>query len=220
MKVRSKDKKIIIFRDIVQVLFVAFFVLLMVIGKLQLWFVVFFGGVILSLFFGRLYCGWACPMFITMKWSNIVRGLFKMKKFNVNRLVKLKFVRYIFFAGFIGLLIIQKKLGLDLPVLMYLTAAAILFTLIFEEDAWHCAVCPFGTVFDNVKRVKLPSLKLQIDQSKCIACGLCKKVCSAGAVELSVDDGGKRVFTIDNRRCLLCLECKVKCPADAIFYRG
>lgn len=51
----------------------------------------------------------------------------------------------------------------------------------------------------------------QVDEEKCTACGICKRVCPYGAIEL----GPKPVF--DHKRCSGCWACYNHCPTQAIF---
>lgn len=54
---------------------------------------------------------------------------------------------------------------------------------------------------------------LEIDQTKCTACGLCQEVCPCEAV---VKDGD--FYYIDSTLCVECEVCIEECPAKAIAY--
>ncbi|MDD4334181.1 MAG: NADH-quinone oxidoreductase subunit NuoF [Desulfotomaculaceae bacterium] len=55
-------------------------------------------------------------------------------------------------------------------------------------------------------------LDYTIDEAKCAACGLCAKVCAAGAIT-----GARgKPYRIDPDKCLKCAACEAKCPKDAI----
>lgn len=62
------------FRTISQILFLAIFVFLLIIGKNMLWMALFAIGVLVSIFFGRFYCGWVCQM------GTLLRGMSYIKK--------------------------------------------------------------------------------------------------------------------------------------------
>src|SRR5690554_2750481 len=51
----------------IRLVFLALFFVLVVTKRFQLWLVLYLAGVILSLFFGRIYCGYICPMNTVMR---------------------------------------------------------------------------------------------------------------------------------------------------------
>ncbi len=55
-------------------------------------------------------------------------------------------------------------------------------------------------------------LDYTVDEAKCAACGLCAKVCAAGAIT-----GARgQPYRIDPEKCLKCAACVAKCPKNAI----
>lgn len=61
------------FRTISQILFLAIFVFLLIIGKNMLWMALFAIGVLVSIFFGRFYCGWVCQMGTLFKGNELYK---------------------------------------------------------------------------------------------------------------------------------------------------
>jgi NADH:ubiquinone oxidoreductase subunit F (NADH-binding)/(2Fe-2S) ferredoxin/NAD-dependent dihydropyrimidine dehydrogenase PreA subunit len=55
-------------------------------------------------------------------------------------------------------------------------------------------------------------LKFEVDEEKCVKCGLCFKQCPADAIEWEK----KKPAFIDKSKCIKCLTCITECPADAI----
>jgi len=51
-----------------------------------------------------------------------------------------------------------------------------------------------------------------VDETKCLGCGLCVKTCPAGAVRL----GEKRTAAVDDLVCGGCYKCVRRCPVQAI----
>jgi len=58
----------------------------------------------------------------------------------------------------------------------------------------------------------------EVDESKCIACGLCEGICTYGAIKVTQDEKGKkaRSFAVN---CLGCGTCAAGCPMKAIAMR-
>ena len=54
-------------------------------------------------------------------------------------------------------------------------------------------------------------IRVKCDESKCISCGKCRKVCP---MEVDMLDPSKR--RKNGTECILCLECKRNCPVDAL----
>ncbi|MDY0042731.1 MAG: mercury methylation ferredoxin HgcB [Desulforhabdus sp.] len=53
---------------------------------------------------------------------------------------------------------------------------------------------------------------LQLDQSKCIGCGMCTVVCPHAVLSMN----GKRAHIVERDACMECGACAQNCPAEAI----
>ncbi|WP_416390150.1 NADH-ubiquinone oxidoreductase-F iron-sulfur binding region domain-containing protein [Tepidibacter hydrothermalis] len=86
----------------------------------------------------------------------------------------------------------------------------ILSTLKYFEDEFISHIedktCPSG-VCNNL-------LKVVISDEKCVACGICAKICPVNAISGQVK---KPPFIIDQDTCIKCGACIPKCPVDAIY---
>ncbi|OGU57715.1 MAG: NADH-quinone oxidoreductase subunit I [Ignavibacteria bacterium GWF2_33_9] len=67
-----------------------------------------------------------------------------------------------------------------------------------------------------------PVLVLEEDGGRCVACGLCSRVCPALAIEVQPDETDKekerfpKLFEINMLRCIFCGFCEEVCPEEAI----
>ncbi|MDD4169982.1 MAG: NADH-quinone oxidoreductase subunit NuoF [Desulfotomaculaceae bacterium] len=66
-------------------------------------------------------------------------------------------------------------------------------------------ICPAGVCKEL--------LTYQVDEEKCIACGLCAKACAVGAIS----GAPKQPYQIDPQKCVKCASCVAKCPKKAIL---
>jgi ferredoxin len=57
---------------------------------------------------------------------------------------------------------------------------------------------------------------LQIDDVKCIGCGLCLQVCPHEVFMIRQD----KAFIVDKNRCMECGACAMNCPTDAVTVRA
>ncbi len=164
------------------------------------------------LLFGRGWCGYAC-------WTAMVLDFLPYKAPRQPR-KKLGWIRYIVFAVsliFVAALFLAHVGNLEKIMfwaflignaLYYGVGIALAFAL--KDNRAFCKyICPI-TVF--LKPMSYFSLtRITCDKSKCVSCGMCKKVCP-----MDVD------MTVSSRRrsngteCILCMECVKICPKDAL----
>jgi NADH-quinone oxidoreductase subunit I len=93
---------------------------------------------------------------------------------------------------------------------------------------WHLGFGKEITQQYPEQRPKLPPAShgcLQLDQEKCIACGLCANACPNNVIKIKSvrDEQKKRVLTeyrVKLGQCLFCGLCVESCPQDALFWQG
>ena len=203
-----------ILRIVIEILSLLFVVLLVKNDKLQLWLVIFIAGVVISLFAGRLFCGWICPMNTIFRVINFIYGKLKIKRLKTPKILNNKVFRLIFLILLFGSMITIKILGFDFNMLLYIILFSVILTLIFQEEFWHRHLCPFGTILSLTS--KKAKLKLSINEDDCIACGKCQKVCPTLSI-ITLENKKRRNI---NNECLLCLQCVDACPADVCQITG
>lgn len=237
---KNKAKKTNTLRGVVQGLALLLFAVMTVTGKLQLWFIVFAAaGLAGSVFFGRIYCGWICPMGSLMRAQSWIYTKLRIQRWKIPSLLKGKtgsVMRWGFLFLFLGLMVMVQRQGKPVPVLLYLTAAAVIVSLFFEEAFWHTRICPFGTLLSVSSRASKRGI--HVDQAVCISCGKCEQVCpthsmhaapveqlSDQSTDQSTDERTdlkrkkprpKRINTANE--CLVCTQCGTVCPVSAIQY--
>ena len=89
------------------------------------------------------------------------------------------------------------------PILITVVVLSILFYRPFCK--W---ICPLGAIYSLFNKVSL--LNIKVEDSKCIGCGQCSKVC-----KMDVDVCKHP----DHPECIRCGACIKACPKDAIHYR-
>ena len=164
------------------------------------------------LIFGRGFCGYAC-------WTAMVLDFLPYKTRALPR-KNIGWIRYLTFALsflFVSALFLLKVGNLERIMFWaflignlayYLVGIALAF--LFKDNRAFCKyICPV-TVF--LKPMSYFSLvRISCDETKCISCGKCKKVCPMD-VEMT-DNSRKRKNGTD---CILCMECVKVCPKGAL----
>lgn len=207
------QKKIIFsLRILTEVVFLSLFAVLVYLGKIQLWLAVFGGSALLASVFSRFYCGWICPMNTLFRPVSYLYGKLGIKRLAAPSFLKKPFVRYLFLTAFLLLMIVTKRLGMELPLLAIIVALSVLIILFFEEDLWHNHLCPYGTILHLTSRTALRGV--HIDEGACISCGKCQKICPARAID-TLETKKRKIRKTD---CLTCHECEEVCPTGAIKY--
>jgi ferredoxin-type protein NapH len=176
-----------------------------------------------GLFFGRAFCGWACPF------GTFHDILSKPAKRKIKAIPQVKFVMLalvIILAWWTSDTIFCKFCpsgslfaaipaplfysGLGLGPFFYVhlltLAAAIIVALIFSRF-WCRYLCPFGTIgiFN-----KTSILTINHDASQCTGCKDCLEVCPMGIEELTAV--GK------STDCILCGRCVDTCPTACLKF--
>lgn len=201
-----------VFQIILQIIFLALFAFLVITEKVQLWMAIFVLGLVLSLFFSRLYCGWACPINALTGSVAWLKKKLKIKNARIPTVLKKPAIRYIVLGLFVAMFAFTMISGKKLPVLPALLIIGVVLTLFFPEELWHRYLCPYGTLFHLISRK--PFLSMRIDQNACTNCGACSRVCPAAAIDKKAEN-----HVIKEDACLVCFDCSPICKQKAISYR-
>ena len=194
--------------------------------------------IVVSLWFGPLFCGWLCP---AGAFSEYLSRLLPDKyKINWAQLVPLVPLRYGFFLGFLGSIILGlgipcsycnyyaleifvgylhtgQLLNSSLSLLMTFVVSNIFLGLFTKGGRGYCnLLCPVGTMCSlmHVPGQLVPgAFGMQVDKKLCVGCGLCSKKCPMQAV--SITQGKAQII---RHHCIVCGQCRKACPRKAIAY--
>lgn len=164
------------------------------------------------LVFGRGWCGYAC-------WTAMILDLLPYKAPQQPR-KKWGFIRYIVFVlsfVFVSALFLAQVNHMERimfwafligNVLYYIVGIVLAFAL--KDNRAFCKyICPITVFLKPMSYFSL--LRIRCDESKCVSCGKCKKVCPMN-VDMT-DNSRKRE---NARECILCFECTKACPKGAL----
>lgn len=187
-----------------------------------------------GLLFGRMICGWLCPVGLgqellykiktpKLKKSKATRVLSYFKYFVLIAFVVIVplsfaipgFCEYICpagtFEGGLGLLLNPENEALlsNLGPLFswkFTLLVIIIVASIFIFRVFCRFICPLGALYGFFSKIALLGVKL--DENKCTNCGLCVGVCKMD------------VKKVGDHECISCGECISVCPTKAITWKG
>lgn len=164
------------------------------------------------LIFGRGWCGYAC-------WTAMILDLLPYKQPKTER-KKIGFIRYIMFAlafVFVCALFLAQIGNIEkimfwsflIGNILYYALGIILAFVLKDNRAFCKYICPITVFLKPMSYFSL--MRIKCDESKCVSCGKCKKVCPMN-VDMT-DNSRKR---INGTECILCMECVENCPKGAL----
>ncbi len=199
---------------IVRLLFLGLFLFVIVNGKMQLWLIIFAISLIAALLFGRIFCGYICPMNTIMRPVNWLSRKLKWQTNKKPRVLGSGWLAIALLAISIPLMLAAKRiLQRDIPVLVIFLILSAIVTLRYKPEVFHNLICPFGVLQKITGRFALYGEG--VDASACTGCHKCEKVCPAEAIKI---DASTRKATINSALCHQCQDCAMTCPFDAISY--
>ena len=195
-------------------------------------FIVFVSMFILSMFFGRVWCGYLCPAGGIQECVAMVNNKpAKQKKRDL-----IKFVIWIIWIIGIVVTFILGKNDFKIDPLFqtdhgisvsqinnYIIYYGVLFILVIpsvihgKRASCHyiCWMAPFMIIGGKLGRIlRVPQLHIEVEKDKCVSCGKCNKACPMGLdVKQLVAD--KKMST----ECIQCGACVDECPKKVLKYK-
>ena len=202
--------------NIIRILFLALFIFLLANGKVVLWLALFGVSLVIALIFGRIYCGYVCPMNTLMIPIEWLSKKLKLQTADAPMWLKNGYFTWITLGISIAVMLLSKRLlHIDLPILPFWLVVSVLVTLRYKPEVFHNLICPFGALQRTFGRFARMSEKVFI--SACVGCGLCERVCTSDAIAVS---GPDKKAIINVSLCHQCTNCRQVCPKEAILYTG
>jgi len=199
---------------IIRISFLALFIFLFIKGNIFIWLALFGISLLVALIFGRLYCGYVCPMNTLMIPIEWLSKKLKIQTAKIPKWLEGGYFTWISLGVSVAAMLVGKRLfHLDLPVLPLWLALSVLLTLRYKPEVFHNLVCPFGALEKTFGRFARFSKK--VDPNTCIGCKLCEKVCPSMAIAVS-PDSKKAVIT--TALCHQCTNCSDVCPKGSTRY--
>jgi len=180
--------------------------------------------IILSLIFGRIFCGWFCAFgAFTDLIHQLFKKLFKIN-FQVNPLLDsiLKYAKYLILALIIGLVWTLNRIPAELFTpwtafaqlgelfsgyfvlsFSFLTLILAIVGAVFIERFYCRYLCPLGAILALLS--KISAVKLTKPDIQCHLCKRCGATCPMG-INLN------NAATVADGECIRCLECVTACP--------
>jgi polyferredoxin len=184
-------------------------------GVLPPWFWLPFMVMVLTLFFGRIFCGWICPV-----GGILARLPLREHPIKVNYL--LRKIRYNWLVFLLILLLVS-----NLPLLLtpfhllteemtrlwqgkmpWILSGMLLTGILYFPRFWCIYICPTGLLLAAMARWRY--FRLTIGEN-CVDCSTCEKVCQIQAMKLA-----ERRASED---CMLCGRCWQACPTKTAKWR-
>ncbi len=195
-------------------------------------FIVFVCMLLGSIFFGRIFCGWLCPMGGLQECLCSVNE--KTPKQGWRNYIKIA-IWIVWIAAVIVCFVFRKQeITIDF---FYMTDHGISITEIYNYVIYYgviflvlipavlfgkrvfchyfCWMAPFMIIGIKIRQVlHLPGLHVRLEEKECISCGKCNKSCPMGLNVVELGKGSHDLGT----ECIQCGSCVDHCPKKALSY--
>ena len=195
-------------------------------------FIVFISMLLGSIFFGRVFCGWICPM------GGMQECLFSVNE-NLPRQGWRNKMKYIIWTVWILVVIVsfifrEREITIDFfymtdhgisiaQIYSYVIYYGVIFLILIPAVLfgkrifchYFCWMAPFMVIGTKIRKMlHLPGICVVTEKEKCIACKKCNQKCPMGlnVVELVKNDCDF------GTECIQCGACVDNCPKKALSF--
>ncbi len=186
--------------------------------------------IIATIVFGRVWCGWVCPLGAILELFGPV-GTRKMQSWF--RGIKYGLLLVLFLMALFGslafmwldpitilvrgvadpvsvILSIVDNPGFRVSTLLSMLMLVLVLGLnLIEKRFWCRYLCPLGAIIGLGS--KFAFIRRRVNEASCVKCGDCVKTCPMGAIS-------PETIKQDPAECIMCMDCAAPCPKTAISF--
>lgn len=184
-------------------------------------FLIFILPILIAVLFGRVFCGWLCPIGAFQELVYRVSKKLGIKTVKISKKWQgfLKTIPFLILTVIIAAGLTSQQMlfcrfdpfgylfGRTRDTIPFLLLIGLFFLLPFLFRPFCQYVCPYGAILALLSRFSI--FRLKIDKKKCTQCKLCEKNCPTEAIKQQ---------KINFSDCILCCDCQKKCPKKGIAF--
>lgn len=213
-----KRTKITIFRF--SMLLLAYLLFIFLGAKYRL--IVLLISLLSALLFGRLWCGYVCPLGFYQEILSFLRKNTRIPSVHNAKKVQLlvRVLKWIVFAGFLfsvvfwglrpSIYIRPDQLFTNVRTsVWWLILTGIFIGLCFVQERFFCKICPLGTLRGIFNRGSFS--RIRKNPQACTHCRACLECCPMDIESIYLEREKKDVTHSD---CIYCMKCIEACPEE------
>ena len=199
-----------------------------VIGSIKPYIISIMSATILTLAFGRLWCGYVCPFGFLQELLSALRNKLRIKSLKFSRKIEnlfkvMKWILLFVFLTGLGfcnicpvrytILPVAGGIYMDFNIIGIIITALILMTAFFKERCF-CKICPIGLLMGLANKTSFARIKKNC--TSCTECGICYDACP---MDISLIYTERTNDNVTSNECIYCMKCIDQCPEkDALSF--